>query len=162
MAYGARVARMHPWVPIFLACVAALSVPAAAASPEIGAQPQVQALDQRGEAALRDLISGIMRGKPNYGLMSTDLADQVARHLAPLQAAFVSLGNVLFIRSLGVDAQGMDVYQVRQLRGLTRFAILMAPDGQVSRLRVRGEMFSTPTMPIPRGREAGVDPDAVY
>ena len=162
MAYRRAIARMHPRVLVLLTCLSVLSVPVVAASPEIGGQPEVQTLDQRGEATLRDLIAGITRGKPNYGVMSADLADQVARHLAPLQAAFVSLGKVLFIRFLGVDEQGMAIYQVRQLRGLTRLAVLMAPDGQVARLRLRGEMFSTPTMPIPRGREAGAAPDAIY
>ena len=162
MAYRRAIARMHPRALILLTCLSVLSVPVVAASPEIGGQRDVQTLDPRGEATLRDLIAGITRGKPNYGVMSADLAGQVARHLAPLQAAFVSLGKVLFIRFLGVDEQGMDIYQVRQLRGLTRFAVLMAPDGQLARLQLRGEMFSTPTMPIPRGREAGVDPDAIY
>lgn len=162
MAYRRAIARVHPRVPILLACLSVLSAPVVAASPGIADQPDVQTLDRRGEAALRDLIAGITRGKPNYGAMNADLADQVARHLAPLQAAFVSLGKVLFIRFLGVDERGMDIYLVRQLRGLTRFAVVMAPDGQVARLRVGGEMFSTPTMPIPRGREAGVDPNAMY
>jgi hypothetical protein len=77
----------------YFACVAAISGSFAFAAP----QPAAQTPDQHAQAALRDLITGITRGKPNYDAMSADLAKQV-----------------------------------------------------------------TPTAPIPRGRDAGVDPQAVY
>jgi hypothetical protein len=166
---------MHPWVLALPAGLPVSSAPVAIAQPEVSARAdtsaagpaeratlttriQSQTPDPRGEAALRDLIAGITRGNPNYSVMSEDLARQVTQHLTPLQSAFVSLGRVLVIRFLGVDAQGMDIYQVRQLRGQSKIAIRIAPDGQIESLHLRGELFSTPTMPIAPGRAAGGEP----
>lgn len=105
---------------------------------------QSQTPDPSSEAAVRDLITGITSGKPNYEAMTPTTAAGIRQLLPRLQAAFVSLGPVSSIRFLRVDKDGVDVYEARHLRGKTDFEILISPKGLIS-ANAHGCPFSHPT-----------------
>ena len=105
---------------------------------------QSQTPDPSSEAAVRDLITGITSGKPNYGAMTPTTAAGIRQLLPRLQAIFVFLGPVSSIRFLRVDKDGVDVYEARHLRGKTKFEILISPEGLIT-ANAHGCPFSHPT-----------------
>ena len=88
---------------------AALRVQSADATPAAG-----------GEAALRELISGVMSGSPSYDNMSPVLADAIRQELPTMLKWLQPLGAVQSVEFRGVGRQGDDVYKVRHENGLIR------------------------------------------
>lgn len=90
-----------------------------------------QAQNPATEAALRRYVTGIINGKPNYDEMSPALADATRQQLPKVQAWLVSMGAVQSFQFLGADAQGDDVYTVRQDKGPTHWLIGVDTHGTI-------------------------------
>jgi len=84
------------------------------------------------EAALRRLIGGIIRGKPNYDEMSALLAEATRQQLPNLQPGLAELRAVQSVTFLGVGAQGEDVYSVRHENGASHWRIALDSKGTIS------------------------------
>ena len=102
-------------------------------APEHG--PSTQALTgipvERGEAALRELVEGILSGSPSYAGVTPDVA-QTQLQLAVSRSGLRGNGEVQSIEFQGVGGQGWATYEVRQERGTTRWRITLAADGKIS------------------------------
>ena len=84
-----------------------------------------------GEAVLRRLIEEIRQGKPNYDLMSPNMAAVTRQQLTGLQASIVTLGAVQSVTFTRVTAGGADVYRVKHDNGAVEWTITIAPDGRL-------------------------------
>jgi hypothetical protein len=85
-----------------------------------------------GEAALRDLVEGIVSGTPAYAGVAPDVAQTLQRQLALSGSEVRDKGQVQGIELRGVGSQGWATYEVRQERGTTRWRIRLAADGKIS------------------------------
>ncbi len=90
-----------------------------------------QTPDPRSEAAVRDLLAGITSGNLNYDTMTQDMAVTIRRQFSAMQRSFVTLGPIRSVVFLGVDTNGADHYEVRQLNGKSQFEVLMTPNGLI-------------------------------
>jgi len=89
------------------------------------------------EAALRRIIEELRSGKPNYDLMSPNLAATIRQQLPQLQGNFVQFGAVQSVSFKGVGQAGADIYEVRFANGAAEFRIGIGPDGKVEPLAMR-------------------------
>jgi hypothetical protein len=89
------------------------------------------------EAALRKMIEGIRLGKPDYGTMSSGLAEATRQQLPQLQATVTQLGAIQSVTFKGVGPAGPDIYQVKFENGSLEYRIWLAPDGKVESANVR-------------------------
>jgi hypothetical protein len=84
-----------------------------------------------GEAALRQLIDGIRRGKPDYTRLSEQAANAVYRQLRLHREIWTRLGAVQAISFAGVGSLGEDIYQVRCDNGSAEVRIDLLKDGRI-------------------------------
>lgn len=84
------------------------------------------------EAALRRLIEGIISGEPDYGEMSSGLAEATRHQLPNLQPGLAELGAIELVRFLGVGQQGEDVYTVRHENGASHWRIALDAREKIS------------------------------
>jgi hypothetical protein len=84
-----------------------------------------------GEAAVRSLFSGIASGKPDYARMSDQLAQMVKNDLDFFHADMNRLGEARSVTFTGVNASGLDDYEVRTATFTERFAVYLGPDGKI-------------------------------
>ena len=101
-------------------------------SSKIAERVKSQSASPGTEAALRRLIDGITRGKPDYGEMSPALAEATRHQLPNLQPGFTELGAVQSVNFLGVSTQGEDVYSVRHENGASHWRIALDSKGKIS------------------------------
>lgn len=76
------------------------------------------------ESAVRRLIAEALAQKPNYDLMSPDVATSAREKLLQLHARFVALGEIRSVIFRRVDALG-DVYSVEHERGRSEWTIFV-------------------------------------
>lgn len=96
-----------------------------------------------GEAAVRGLLSGIASGKPDYGQMSDELAKIVKDDFDFFHADMRELGEAKSVKFIGVNARGLDDYEVRTATATKRFAVYLGPNGKI----VAAGFY--PTVPLP-------------
>jgi len=96
-----------------------------------------------GEAAVRTLLFDIATGKPDYSQMSDELAQTVRGDFDFFQKDMSDLGEVKSVKFTGVNAMGLDDYEVRTATARKRFAIYLTPDGKIAAARFY------PTVPLP-------------
>ena len=89
------------------------------------------------EVALRRLIEGVQVGKPNYDLMSPDLANVTRQQLQQLQATLAPLGAIQSVSFKGVGPGGADIFQVTFANGSLEYRIWLTPDGKIDRTNFR-------------------------
>jgi hypothetical protein len=77
------------------------------------------------QLALRQLISGIQSGAPDYATMSAQLAGGTQSMLKDFQGALNQLGAVKAIDFQGVNADGWDQYLVQHNRGSSSWSIAL-------------------------------------
>jgi len=85
-----------------------------------------------GEAALRELVEGIVSGAPTYAGVTPDVVQTLQKQLATSRSGLRANGQVQSIEYRGVGSQGWATYEVRQERGTTRWRITLAGDGKIS------------------------------
>lgn len=89
------------------------------------------------EAAVRRLIEELRTGKPNYDLMSSNLAEATRQQLPQLQKMVTDLGALQSVTFKGVGPGGADIYEIKFEKGSLDYRIWMAPDGKIERANVR-------------------------
>jgi CubicO group peptidase (beta-lactamase class C family) len=89
------------------------------------------------EAAVRRMMEELRLGKPNYDLMSTDLAGATRQQLPQLQSMITGLGALQSVNFKGVGPGGADIYQVKFEKGLLDYRIWLGPDGKIESANVR-------------------------
>ena len=78
---------------------------------------------------MRRVIEELRQGKPNYDLMSPNMAGVTRQQLTGLQASIVTLGAVQAVAFARVTAGGADVYRVKCDNGAADWTITVAADG---------------------------------
>jgi CubicO group peptidase (beta-lactamase class C family) len=116
-------------------------------SSQLAARVQAQTPSPGSEAALRDLIDGLMSGAPNYDAMTPQFAAVTRPQLPALRAALNQWGSVQSIRFRSVNNQGMDAYEVTQEHGVSEWQIGLAADGKVSGAGVQPKVSYDPALP---------------
>lgn len=81
--------------------------------------------------AVRRNIEELARGRPNYDLMSDDLAHVTKAHLAQFRAELSELGAIQAVTFKYVAPSGLDVYDVRMADGSVQSGIFVSPNGKI-------------------------------
>ncbi len=81
------------------------------------------------EATLRKMLADVARGAPDYSVMSPELADQVRKGLAAVQADLAPRGAILAVSFKSGDDSGRDTFIVTFTNG-DPMTIAMARDAQ--------------------------------
>jgi beta-lactamase regulating signal transducer with metallopeptidase domain len=84
------------------------------------------------DKAVRAFVSSVMAGRPDYGLMTPELAKVSRPQEGKIDEFMKGLGPVRSIAFAGVGPGGNDVYTVRHEKGVSRWIIGLAPDGKIS------------------------------
>ncbi|MBV9989934.1 MAG: hypothetical protein JOZ72_01460 [Alphaproteobacteria bacterium] len=83
--------------------------------------------------ALRRQIDGLMSGRPDYGIMSPNLAAGTRQMLGALHAKVAGWGPVTSIAFLGVAKDGMDVFEVTCRHKRSKWNIgPLTPEGKIT------------------------------
>jgi len=91
-----------------------------------------------GAEAVRRNIEELVRGTPNYDLMSADAASITRAQLPKLQADISKLGAIKTVTFNGVSPwDGLDVYDVTLADGALQSGIFVTPDGKIASVWVR-------------------------
>ena len=88
-------------------------------------------------AAVRRLVEELRDGKPDYGLMSANIAATTRQRLAQFQASNTELGALQSVTFKGVGPGGADIYEVKFEKGSLDYRIWMAPDGKIENYNLR-------------------------
>lgn len=89
------------------------------------------------EAAVRRLVEELRLGKPNYDLMSGDLARETRRQLTQHEAEFAKLGALRALTFKGVGPAGPNIYLATFEKGSLEWRVWMNLDGSVDVFRYR-------------------------
>lgn len=84
-----------------------------------------------GEAAVRNLFSGIASGKPDYTGMSDEVAQMVKDDFDFYHNDMSRLGEAKSVKFTGVNSGGLDDYEVRTAKFTERLAVYLGPDGKI-------------------------------
>jgi hypothetical protein len=98
---------------------------------DIDRRVKAQVASPGSEAAIRRLIGELRLGKPNYDLMSSDLARLTRRQIAEHQARITKLGALQSLTFKGVGAAGPNIYQATFDNGSLEWRIWLNLDGGV-------------------------------
>lgn len=89
------------------------------------------------EAALRKIIEDLRAGRPDYDMMSPDLAGVIRGQVAQLQTLITEQGPIQSVSFREVGPAGRDVYLVKGENGSLECRIWLAPDGKVASVNFR-------------------------
>lgn len=89
------------------------------------------------EAAVRRLIEELRIGKPDYELMSSDLARETRRQITQHEAAIAKLGALRSLTFKGIGPAGPNIYLATFAKGSLEWRVWMNLDGSVDILRYR-------------------------
>lgn len=82
-------------------------------------------------AAIRRVIGELRLGKPNYDLMSSELARRTRRQVAEHQVTLAKLGALQSLNFKGVGAAGPNIYEAKFENGSLEWRIWLNLDGGV-------------------------------
>lgn len=117
--------------------------PAPAPAPALSPTPA----NAESENILRGLIAGLQAGTPDYGVMSTDLADKVREQAPAIKTLLESLGAVQAVDFAG-SRNGADLYVVNFANAQTDWIIGVNEAGKVAALLFRpSEATPAPATP---------------
>ena len=124
MHFGTSV--LKPWVRVDAATGETILA-------ELDAKYRNQTPTPGSEAALRQVLAGMLAGKPNYTGMTPQLAEHVKQSIASDTDfnAYVGMGAVRSIEFRGVGRDGCDVYEVHQEGGTWTWNISLDPNGLI-------------------------------
>jgi CubicO group peptidase (beta-lactamase class C family) len=89
------------------------------------------------DAALRQLLTGLGAGKPDYDSMTANFADVTRRQLSQLQGQVAPLGAIQSVTFKSVGPAGPDIYDVKFEKGTLECRIWLSPDGKVDAANFR-------------------------
>jgi len=98
---------------------------------DIDKRVKTQAASPGSEAAVRRLVEELRAGKPDYDLMSTDLARETRRQLAQHEGTMRKLGALRSVTFKGVGPAGPNIYLATFEKGSLDWRIWMNLDGSV-------------------------------
>jgi hypothetical protein len=84
------------------------------------------------EAALRRFVDGLISGKPDYGEMSSVVAEAIRNQLRELHSELAPLGSIQAIEFVAVGHLGEDIYIAKQEHGARHWRILLDSKGTIS------------------------------
>jgi hypothetical protein len=90
------------------------------------------------ELAARQLVAGLLSGKPDYTIMTAEYADLIRTQLPELQGLLLPLGELRAMKFRQVGMMGGDQYEVSFTKGAVIIAIL---------LDLSGKLFGAQIMP---------------
>lgn len=83
------------------------------------------------EAAVRRLIDELRLGRPNYDLMSSQMARETRRRVADEQATIAKLGALQSVTFKGVGPAGPNIFQTTFEKGALQWRVWLNLDGRV-------------------------------
>jgi hypothetical protein len=83
------------------------------------------------EPAIRQLVEGIVSGKPEYSSMEPNFADVTRSQLSGLRGDLSPLGALRSVRFRGPSLMGGDEFDVTFANGVKRMAIALSSDGKI-------------------------------
>jgi CubicO group peptidase (beta-lactamase class C family) len=83
------------------------------------------------EAAVRELLTSLAAGKPNYERMTPKLADLTRQQLAGLQGFIGSFGPLEKLTFKSVGPEGADIYDAKFEKKLLRIALRVDGEGRI-------------------------------
>jgi hypothetical protein len=89
------------------------------------------------DAAVRRMSDELLRGEPNYDLLSPELGQATRTQLEGLKRTFTELGPIASVKFLEVGPQGADNYEAQYANGKVAWTILLGPDGKTVTAGVR-------------------------
>jgi hypothetical protein len=89
------------------------------------------------DAAVRRMSDELLRGEPNYELLSPELGQATRTQLEGLKRTFTELGAIEAVKFLEVGPQGADNYEATYANGKVAWTILLGPDGKTVTAGVR-------------------------
>jgi hypothetical protein len=89
------------------------------------------------DAAVRRMSDELLRGEPNYDLLSPELGQATRTQLQGLSKLFAELGPIDTVKFLEVGPQGADNYEAQYANGKVAWTILLGPDGKTVMSGVR-------------------------
>ncbi|HEY2849749.1 MAG TPA: hypothetical protein VGI97_07720, partial [Gemmatimonadaceae bacterium] len=104
---------------------------------DIDARVKTQTASPGSEAALRRLIGELRLGKPNYDLMSSQMARETRQQLGEEQAAITKLGALQSLTFKAVGPAGPTIYIAKFEKGSQEWRIWLNLDGSVDIFRYR-------------------------
>jgi hypothetical protein len=93
--------------------------------------------DPRSEAAIRRTIDELVRGEPNYELMTPGFQDVTRQQLPQLKQLFAGLGPIESMTFMEVGPQGGDTYNVKFASAAFIWSISLTADGKTAGAGVR-------------------------
>jgi bla regulator protein blaR1 len=97
-------------------------------------QPSRNAPQAGTEEGLREYITGLSRGQPNYDHMTPELADWTRLELPYDQAIVRRLGELRALSFRGLTRTGMNIYMASFANGTAEWRIGLARNGAISRI----------------------------
>jgi CubicO group peptidase (beta-lactamase class C family) len=95
-----------------------------------------QTPDHRSSAAMRDLLLGLQKGRPDYAGMEPVMVQATHRYLPSLQKMLLRLGTLKTATFNRVTPAGDDIYDVQFSNGALRVAIGLSPSGKLADARI--------------------------
>jgi hypothetical protein len=89
------------------------------------------------EPTIRRTADELVRGEPNYDLLTPGMQQVTRAQLAGLQQTFQSLGAIESVTFVEVDMQGGDAFDVRFANGALRWSIVVLADGKTAAAAIR-------------------------
>lgn len=89
-------------------------------------------------AALKRMLEDIPKGKPDYGAMTPETAEQIRAQLAMLQSSLAAAGSATYFRFSENDPGGADIFDVTFIHGQMRWTIALDGSGKVAQVAVGG------------------------
>jgi hypothetical protein len=86
------------------------------------------------EEMLRQYIEALRGGEPNYGRMTSEVAEQTRQQLPFNQAIMSRLGELRALSFRGVTGMGNDIYMAHFANGTAEWRIGLAKDGSIGRI----------------------------
>jgi hypothetical protein len=83
------------------------------------------------ESAVRELLTGIAAGKPNYERMTPRFADLTRQQLTGLQGFIGSFGPLENLTFKSVGPEGADIYDAKFEKNLLHVALRLDDEGRI-------------------------------
>jgi hypothetical protein len=89
------------------------------------------------EPALRQFVTALSRGAPDYGNLGRHMSPNYVAHLPDLKASLDKLGTLQSLTFSGVGAAGADIYRAACAGGEAEIRIALGDDGAVEAVSLR-------------------------
>jgi len=96
-----------------------------------------QVANPASEATVLRVIEEFRTGRPNYDLMTPQLAATTRQQLAQFQSSLQERGALKSISFQGVGPSGADIFQVQFEKGAWEFRLMLGHDGKVETAGIR-------------------------